>query len=681
MKGQVSSDELRRSLLARRQKETVQLRKHRREERLQARRLQGSMVNESTSTKSNAAVSATAGSVATRAVAAASSSFSISSSVESDRLSLPLAKAIETYISSSGEFQYLELIQQQLLTCTEQQTTLTLEPLARDQPDKAKTFISLLSQTFKRTNFKNNNDEANTDPDSQGKSVISIAYNILLAITSTSSPSSSPSSFSRRNQERTSTTPSTQDNYYGWVPLTWSDMILEDPTLVPRLLSSVPHVTVVSNILGNLLQQAGSSAVNQFWPAWTTIVDNLPATSYLCAAMVQKDVTSLASSFLQYLTTHKLALLLLLLHHQQPAAATTTSTISATTSENNMADSSFLLVDLAWILEGISRREDSAVRQMCQDETLLQALATLMAEQTATQNVAFLFPAVKALGNMAVACDGLCVPVLVSHFSDTLRQILEKGILLESVKTASCLLFDAGLPGHPSTLVALPSFAPSLIRMVVLGTLDWKREAAVALELALADPPFYWTRINSGAFKEEEQLQNRTDRIWEAIPENKHIFLLALLDVSTLPDMVASLSAIRVLDRFLRRIPGSPQALAECHHEDVVDRLHAILAVGSNDPNYSDVNDRAEIALDLLDDFFEKTEDDQEDDDVDLSVPLTESLEVRGGTFAFGVPPEPLQQSQPPLLQERPPPSSRGRGRGRLLPAWMTQQQQQQQSL
>ena len=601
MKGQVSSEELRRSLVRRRMQEGVQIRKQRKEERLQARRFGG---QSSTSFSSEG--------------------FDGSSNDVSSRLK----QALETYSTSSGEQTHLELIRRSLSNC-EFQASVTLEQFLADQPDKSKTIITLLTHTLRNQNPSN---------DGQHQETFICVCQILLAISGC---------LTRRD---TASAQQSDDNYYGRPPMRWSDLMLEESMLLPALLSFVHH-PVVPNILGNIVQDAGSSAVHHIWPSWSAIVSQLPTTSYLCAAMAQKDNTSFASYFMENLTTQVLTSLL----------------------QQRESDSTF--VDAAWILEGVSRREDAAVKLLCQDEALMHALAALMMEHTTASNAPFLFPAVKAVGNMAVACDGTFIPLLLSVFSQHLTRILENGILLEGVKTASCFLVDAGLRHHASTHVGIPAFVPSLIRMVVVGTLDWKREAVIALELALADPPLHASV--------DDQLNDTTSIIWNMLPDDKNTFLMALLEISMVPDMSASLSAVRVLDRFLRSIPNSPAALAAEHEPTVVDRLHTILAVGSNNPQFAAVNDRAEIALDLLDDFFERDDEDEEDE-----YGATESGSpalAPDGTFTFGVPetrPKIGGQQQLQPLERNSPPRSMGRGRGRVVPSWMSQQQQQpQQSL
>ncbi|KAL7580766.1 hypothetical protein ACA910_001047 [Epithemia clementina (nom. ined.)] len=643
MRGQGNAEDLRRSLLRRRQQEDVQLRKQRKEERLQARRFRGSHDDDHNDDDRGLAAAVTF--VAT----SAKTPMGFGSTERT------LKEALETFIvsfrgviHSNQHYKHLlERLHQTISSCNGTETSSALEEFARDEPDKTEAVISALSQMLAHL-LQHSGDEE----------TLLLLHNILLSITASTTQTLTATA----NKEGGG---GDDDNYYGLAPLRWSDQIVKEATLLRTLLSSL-HRPVVSNILGNLVQDAGASALQHVWPAWSTIVTHLPATSYLCAAMAQKDNTRFASHFMQDLTTTVLTSLLQSSEEPQQ--------------EQHPELEASTVVDAAWILEGLSRREDAAVKVLCGNEVLMQNLASLLEEHTTKPNASFLFPTLKAIGNMAVACDGTFVPALLTKFAEPLTQILEKGIVLEGVKTAAFFLFDAGLPRHSSTVLALPLFSPSLIRMIVLGSFEWKREAVVALELALADPPCIPQSQDHGSLvvsKQEEALDDPTWVIWNVVPDSdKDSFLLALLDISTLPDLIASLSSIRVLDRFLRAISFCPSSLAFNHEKTVIDRLHSILAIGSNDPQYAAVNDRAEIALDLLDDFFEKEEED-EDFAAETNTPLVPApLIAANGTFAFGV--SPVAAAAVAAAPDPVDHPMMGRGRGRLIPAWMSSQQQQQ---
>jgi len=307
------------------------------------------------------------------------------------------------------------------------------------------------------------------------------ALNLLLEITSVINSSSAAVS-------------SDDDAYYGRAPLQWSDLFVPtttmtdddtgggQPNAITVLLGVLSQLAsaeetnnssakeTVFSILGNLVQDS-PRALRAILPHWSLLTDHLPCSSYCCAAVIRNDSTHYGMDFLQSLTTFQIAELLAL--------------------DNDTA------TEAAWILEGLSGREDDAVHVLCRNGTtangvLLSRLVQRMNRPEATME--FLVPALRAVANLCSACDGQYVPLLLEQqlaLVPTMTRLLEQATVLDAVTTAACLLTDAGLPGHPSTENALPQFLPRLVAILLSSqaTFSWRREAAYAISTAVAVLP------------------------------------------------------------------------------------------------------------------------------------------------------------------------------------------------
>jgi hypothetical protein len=405
-------------------------------------------------------------------------------------------------------------------------------------------------------------------------------------------------------------------------------------------------------ILGNLVQES-ATALQSLRPSWPVLVAALPNSAYACAAIVRQDSTSYGMDFLQSLTV---AHITQLLQHN-----------GNDNSNDNRTDT---VVETAWMVEALSRREDAAVDYLCQTSEPITTLVQRLYQAAVESNTEFLVPTLQAIGNILTACEGRYVPLFLSNptFVQSLSYLLKQGIVLDVVWVAGCCLCDAGILGHCSSDIAAVSFLPRLVAILSSesASLHWKRDAACAIWNAISDPPGVLSlEQHSNSHKQPNQVL--LDHVWRTGADNNNDKLLqACIDLLKVPDMDAVLASLQVLDSILRSISDSRilfQGLAG------VDALEAVCsnAVGRG----------ASVALDmasllaetLLDDFFDSDDPDYEDQDVSATAPA-----VQGNQFVFGAPssspPPPLNFNADSAGQEGQG-RGRGRGRGRTLPAWM----------
>jgi hypothetical protein len=416
-----------------------------------------------------------------------------------------------------------------------------------------------------------------------------------------------------------------EHEYYGNQSVRWSDLIAEDSTFISYLVSLLPVdavVDIVTNIIGNLAHDSTRVLADFRSYHFTSLVSFLPKTAYACAAIIKQDSVSDAMDFLSSLTNSHLV---------------------------GLFEREETAISAAWCLEGLTRREDSAVEHLCIDKTLMNTLIQRLEEATLTSRPFFLVPALQAITNMASACDGEFVADFLSSdiFVKTLATLIQKGIVVDCLTTAASLLCDAGINDHPSTTIGGPAFLPGLVLIVTspLATYEWKSLATNAILQTLKEPP--------GSDPEEVHsalLGLLKRHIWDC--KERDLFIQALLDQTKLQDMGAVVVSLRILDRIVRNIPSTRTHLESFA---IVDRLEEVCtrAVGQYSSDYEFASS---IAADLLDDVFCVEDGDDPDEEDQFVAPA-----VVGGQFAFGVAP-PVA----PFHFE-----GRGRGRGRTQPAWM----------
>lgn len=485
-------------------------------------------------------------------------------------------------------------------------TTTFLERLLEEQVSKCQFMLSLLTKHIQEQPRDN-------------KQIYEAAFKILLDMSSLS---------------RTQKT-GDEDNYYGRPPPRWCDLIIDTENLVPKLLEHVVQdqseiSETISNIVGNLLQDAPSRTLALVLPIWAPLVHRLPTTAYLCAAAVRQDGHHYGADFLKDLTPDRIALLLPL----KPMEA-------------------------AWVLEGLSRREQAAIDAMCLNVNLLSTLVQSLEQRM--DDKSFLVPALKAVYNFT--CQERNVPAFLTlpdrphGIIPFITQLLQQGQVMNVLPVAANLLVPAGLQSHPSTTIAFPALVPHLIQLVASNhtVFHWKREATWALVEALQNPT---------AGKADSRLEVLAQRyLWnEQLSVSREAFLQAITDLLMGPDLEATTAVMHLLDKLLRMVPASRPEF------EVAAGVHCLEQICVRGSNSGDWEEAANLASELLDDFF----DEALDEDFDFGTAMGQDH------FSFGLQPssEAHRFDFSATAFTAPPPANngagRGRGRGMTLPSWMS---------
>lgn len=350
----------------------------------------------------------------------------------------------------------------------------------------------------------------------------------------------------------------------------------------------------------------------------------------------------------------------------------TTSHLTALLKEERTA------ISAAWIVEGLSRREYAAIELLCNDATLMNAFLGQL-EYAATHRSEmgdYISPALRAIATFSLSLERRYVGMFLatSSFVNAINTLLghytirddDSTIMVNCLYVTSCFLSCAGISSHASSDIAVPQFLPRVIALLVSGqaTAEWQREAVCAIRCAIREPP---TCDEQDPVIEANLVSIMETFLWA--PSVREQLLDALVRVLVIPDMDAVLASLFIIDRLLRTMPES-RYLFQC--VEGVARLEEVCDRAAVDDSYSDdVELAASMAADLLDDFYYGYDEDEDDEEI---TPTVES-----GSFAFGVSaPMPTLQfgNGAPAMDatmpvETPP---QGRGRGRTMPAWMTQQ-------
>ena len=381
-------------------------------------------------------------------------------------------------------------------------------------------------------------------------------------------------------------------------------------------------------------------------------------------------------------------------------------------------------VQTAWILVHLSQREDEIVDFLLQpqeggrgDSSSSQGLLSIVLEQlyrichgihqqlshvvveqppaaaSSPNNYLqhpLLEPCLEVLGHWATACHGRYVPALLTttisptaaaigtpqqqiSLLELLEQLLQwgqeglfhkhgnKDVYLQVLWLAGCLLCDAGLQNHPSTVMAAPTLIPLLTRgLQDEKTLDCKREGVLALWNAIHTPPAPPANNNNNADDNynSSQLQTSPEALLSMLQlilassqatttssdnhsdDNGYRILMALKDLLASQDTDAMLASLHLIDAILRHIPSSRVTFQEVDGTDALEAICDLPLMGNkNDTSTTTAvatEEAADMAADLIDDFFDtnRLDDDSHDQFAD---PVLAPAQV-GGTFAFGFP-------------------------------------------
>jgi Importin beta binding domain len=434
------------------------------------------------------------------------------------------------------------------------------------------------------------------------------------------------------------------DDYYGTPPPRWSDILVDNEAWM-RLVLSLMKSKEAMQILGTLVLDSPRAA-DFVLPHWNVLVQELPLTSYVCAVVLRKDSTTLGTNYMSSLTPAKLTMLL---------------------------QSDETAVEASWMLESLSWREESVVQALCQDALLLPALSDRLLHAAHHMIPEFVVPTLQALKNLAVACDGHCIPRLLSipQLVQACCLLLDNGLAMDILPLAAAFMCDAGLSGHPSTNVAVPAFLPRVLHIIAHpgSTLPWRREAAWAVCSALREPP------ETDSYDLPVEVQTPLDSflttfLWN--DKSREQIMESLVDLLQRPDTTAVLSSLEILDYWLRYIPLSRELFEELSGVDKLDLVCSrAIGVYSNE-----LEEASTIAAALLDDFFEDVHDDESHSDplhggFDKSSASTLPMNLQS-QYVFRAPPSvgvfDFSAQASPNSTTR---GGMGRGRDRTIPAWM----------
>ena len=402
------------------------------------------------------------------------------------------------------------------------------------------------------------------------------------------------------------------ESYYGQAPVSWCSTLLVDPELFALFNTMIPYMEQTSVILGNLAGDPAQEVRHALRQAVPALVQALqqnppsPAAAWALTNAIRNDTTASASIYCsdEYLSP---ALLESMLLSGSPQVAT----------------------QAAWMVASLTNREPDVVEVLSSCPSFLPNVIRLLEHPPHGEDQ--LLPLVQALGNIASYEER--VPALLSlQLAPVVATILNQArgpLLQQTAWLAGCLLCDAGLLQHPSTTVAEPILVPVLMHLLSSHqlVLDEQREVVCALWNALASPPSSQEQNeNSGGCG-----MNKKNDVRPIIP--------VLVNLLSATDADAVLAAVHLVNIFLRRDPSLGPALEEAQVQDALEHVCD-----------STMHDAAEVAAELIDDFFDQNEEDDDDDEVEMDF----------GTIRFGQ----------PVGATSSPPQGMGRGRGAVLPSW-----------
>jgi hypothetical protein len=391
----------------------------------------------------------------------------------------------------------------------------------------------------------------------------------------------------------------------------------------------------------------------------------------------------------------------------------------------SLQDASFMEVSVqaCWIVAHLTSREtDEWTEQLlCNGDSINKMIPALLhslehsvvaleqslsTSSTTTVTLATLhnsmidriIPCLRAVGNIATACQGKYVPELIVSnnytLASSLATLLDLGskllnnmqeMAVEAAWAAGTILCDAGVPEHPSTTSASRVLLSWLCIVIdyktSMATLELKREALSALWNMVTAPPFD-ASANTDQERAAAAAASRPKRgeflVQITLQHNSIESLVQLMQSQDADVVYFSLS---LLNAILRQTQTSSMPRQRFLFAKGVDALESICDGERQD-------ECADMAADLIDDFFseEILNDDEVDEEGDSAMfGANEQLASGKDAFSFGVPdaemPQVFDFSQqaavPTAFSAAAKPGAVGRGRGKTLPAWMLAEQQQ----
>ncbi|KAG7358881.1 hypothetical protein IV203_015470 [Nitzschia inconspicua] len=481
----------------------------------------------------------------------------------------------------------------------------------------------------------------------------------------------------------------TSDSYYGSVPVTWAELVVDTGwlTVLSQISTIVPHQVgnnlteyiciILGNVFGEPRQYVPSSQKSSWISFLIQAVPTTPSTAaWALTNMIRNDGISLAST---YCSDNLLSASLLLEWLQNPTIATQTS----------------------WMIASLTAREPEVVLYLCRHLSFPSALVQALANPLAQDQIE---PLLEALGN--IGSNASMVPPLLTQINNPpllplIRRFLlqmpssrqNKRLLTLTAWLAGCLLVDAGTENHPSTTLAAPLLIPAL--MEKLGSermvLEENRELTSALWNALSWPPVNGDLASiccsvqpyDGGMSALDNSNGDATRKGPP-PAIKMLLPLETLPRATLQSLVklvgsndgdAVLAAVQVLSLLLRWHDDRPSLqhsfVILMQEEHVPDALEHVCD--------SSLEEAAEVAANLLDEFFDENAVNESPEDstmdnydwIQVSAPTAMAgIPFDRGDNGLDMPPtDALRETENNPVANT---LGCGRGRGATLPAWMS---------
>ncbi len=354
--------------------------------------------------------------------------------------------------------------------------------------------------------------------------------------------------------------------------------------------------------------------------------------------------------------------------------------------------------ELYWLLAFLTAKEDEIIEHIVNEEVIyllsrhLDYVTNVIIEKRDRGSIfQSVIPLIRILGNLSTAAGGKYIPGVIAVDGNAIIKSLAKWLQVykpcgetitianEATWVIGALLCDVGYPDHPSTTIACPILLPALCNVLASGTftLEWKREVLNAIWNALAAPP---------GSNGDDTLKTR-DELLLSIYKTKGM-IRALVGLCTCMDVDAIRPAVNIIDAFHRRMGRHDENVARVLEEaECLHALEHICDAASSSASYSRGKDWshdghsggmdycADMAANLIDDFYDG---DEEEVNWELggsrsSAEFEFGVQGPNPTFSFGESHNSQDSFDGRRSPARPPTLGRGRGRGRVQPAWMLQ--------
>jgi len=397
-----------------------------------------------------------------------------------------------------------------------------------------------------------------------------------------------------------------------------------------------------------------------------------------------------------------------------------------------------IAAETCWLLFFLTSGDDAIVQFLCSTEStggkeIISSIVTRLAisadatiqrfdntastfgaarESAAYKASLSCIPCCRLLRNIAIASSGKFVPSILCAETNTrpndnplscsvehsLAKLLPLGfsgagnepstIASEAASTAGACLFDAGLSlPHPSTN-ASRTLLPALVQAMVhpLSKFDFRREVTWAIWNAVNVPEDLF-RNEDGTWRQDvnrgDVLMIQKDLLVELLKANPNETIRVLTASLSSVDSDAAQASLLLINAILRKLGSDAKISGQIgrltilfEEAGLVEALNIICDLDTEE------GEMAEMAAELIDEFFDEREDDGDEDDFmahagvsdgqfQFQAPTVEGI-PKGG-FNFGDPSPMFHQQQHQQIQS---PMGRGRGRGQVVPAWMQRQQE-----